>query len=356
MGIPYYWKSIDWDALMVEYPPPPRYAESVGRMDPVELRALQEKRLQARLQDAWRTPFYRERWAAAGIKDGDVQGLDDLVKLPTVNGDDFSKAIVRQPPFGNHHPIEREDFGKIPVKIQTSGGQPPRPILFDPLTREVSAIQGARAFYAQGARPGQVMQIPINNALMNAAWWSFTSALYWLGCSPVTTGSDAVTPAEKQIEYARDWGTNSWIGLPGYLLKLAEVATEMGIDVKKFPTAFIHSYLGVDEDGALRRQLQDAWGAPVYDNYGSNEVGLVAFECSQQDRLHVQEDVAILETVDEHDKPVGFGEKGSLVVTSLSRSTPPIIRFKIGDTMRLSDRAECPCGIRSVKISGLLGK
>src|SRR3546814_1072046 len=124
---------------------------------------------------------------------------------PTVDRDDLKSAIEAAPPFGDHHPYRREDFGDVPLKIQTSGGTTgmPRVTLFDALAWEVQGIQTARGLYAQGARPGDVIQIPFTTSLANAGWSAYNAVFNWLGCVPVTTGSGKVTPSERQLELDR---------------------------------------------------------------------------------------------------------------------------------------------------------
>lgn len=357
--IPYYWKSVDWDALMRDHPPPPHFAATTGRFSADALQALQDSRFRARVAEAWSVPFYRERWRAAGLEPGDIRGLDDIGRLPLFTSDDLKDAIAASPPFGSHHPFGAEGLGRTPIKIQTSGGTTglPRVTLFDPIALEVQGIQTARAFYAQGARPGDVIQIPYTNSLANAAWCGYSGALHWLGCVPLTTGSGLVTPSERQLEYAKAWGTRGWFARGEYLARLVEVAAEMKFDLRALKTKFLHSYLGVDGEGHLRRKLEEAWGAPVYDNYGSHEVGLISFECAVQDRKHVSEDTAYVESVDVDDgTPVPAGKPGNLVVTSLHRSVPPIIRFNMRDLLVVYEREECPCGLATRKLSGFLGR
>ena len=88
--------------------------------------------------------------------------------------------------------------------------------------------------------------------------------------------------------------------------------------------------------------MQGAFGAPIYDAYGSHEIGEIACECVHQNRLHVYEDTVFLEVLDvESGEPVGFGEKGTLVATSLHRHYAPIIRYD----MREPPRAEPAAGV-----------
>lgn len=358
-AIPYYWSSVNWEELVADYPPPPYFdAAMAGRSDE-EVRALQEARFLQRVTEAWNVPFYAERWRAAGLEPGDIRGLEDLEKIPTFTSEDIKHSTHANPPFGDHQNFALQNMA-TPLKIQSSGGTSglPRPTLFDPVAWEVQAIQYARAFVAQGGEVGDVLQITLTNSLANTAWCASTAAMHWSGLVPLTTGSGAVTSSVRQLELAKEWGTSGWVAFGEYLKILAETASANDIDLRRdLSTRFIHTYLGVDTDGHLRRLLEDAWGAPVYDNYGTHEVGLVGYECRQQNGLHVNDDTAVLEIVDrETSKPLADGGAGNIVVTSLHRSVPPIIRYDLKDLMRRESRSLCECGARTTKLSGFLGR
>jgi phenylacetate-coenzyme A ligase PaaK-like adenylate-forming protein len=100
----------------------------------------------------------------------------------------------------------------------------PRVALFDPISWEVQAIQGARALWMQGARPGDIAQIPLTCALGNAPWLFYKACHDWMGMLPITTGSGVVTSTERQLEYALAYGTNVWMTSIEYLARIIEVA------------------------------------------------------------------------------------------------------------------------------------
>lgn len=360
--VPYYWKSMDWDRFMADYPPPPMFGRTTGRLSDDEMHSLQNERFMARVAEGWNVAFYKDLWGGAQLESGDIRSIDDIERIPTFTSDDLKAAIAEAPPFGSHHPIGREDFGRFPLKIQTSGGTTgmPRTTLFDQVAWEVQGVQFARALWAQGARPGDIIQIPFTTALGNAAWSAYVGVHYWLGGVPVTSGSGVVTPSTRQIEFAKFWGTNVWMAFGGgeYMLKLYEAALELGIDVKKdLPTKFVHAYLGVDEEGSMRKLLQDTWGVPAYDNYGTHEIGIVAFECVHQNHMHINEDTVVFQVQDvDTNQSVPNGEPGNLVATSLHRSVPLIIRYNLRDRLKQFDREECACGLRTAKLSGFLGR
>jgi phenylacetate-CoA ligase len=357
--VPYYHASVDWGDLMRTHPPPPLYEQTIGRASEGELREHQNALFLARVETAWATPFFSRRWRHAGLEPGDIASLDDLEKIPVYSSNELREAVAERPPFGSHHPVTRDELGLVPLKLQTSGGTTglPRVSLFDPVAWEVQAIQGARGMWMQGARPGDIAQIPLTCSLADAPWLAYKMCHDWLGIVPVTTGSGVVTPTERQLELARAFGTNIWVTTVEYAGRLIDVARETGFDLAQLRTKLIHGYLGNDPSGTRRATVQDAFGAPIYDAYGSHEIGEIACECVHQDGLHVYEDTVFLEVLDiETNRPVGLGEKGVLVATSLHRDCAPIIRYDMRDLLELYPRSECQCGLVTQKLSHFMGR
>lgn len=361
MTVPYYYRSIDFDRLVREYPPSQDYAETVFLSGRLEIEELQNRRLLEIVQWAWGNPFYRKKWEGHGVRPQDIRSKEDLGKLPMVAVEDFKESLRTHPPFGEHPGLTAADGVRTPIKIQSSGGTTglPRPTLFTPWEWEIQGIQGSRTIWIQGARPGDVMQIPSTLSTSNLGWFYYLSCLHWSGVIPVTVGSGNVTPSRRQLEIASDWGVNLWAGFPEYLMHLASVAQQEGRDLRDLRTKFIASFLGPDLDGSLRKMLEGAWHCPVFDNYGTHEVGLPGFECQERDGLHLMEDMFIVEVADvDTDQIVPDGEKGNLVMTSLYRKHPPLIRYNLRDYVRIvSDgRTACGCGSHTRKMDHFLGR
>jgi len=359
--LPLYRHSFDFERLVREFPLPDVFEQTVWRCSPEHIRALQEERFLRIVEVGWKNPFYRKRWTCAGLEPGDIRGLDDIVKLPTYTSDDVKDSVENRPPFGDFHDVDLATLAQRgPLKMQTSGGTTgvPRPTLFDAWAWEAQALIAARALYLQGARPGDVMQIPMTASLANAGWLSYKACHDFLGVLPLTTGSGVVTSSRRQLEIAQSFGTTMWHCFPEYLLRLVQVGREeLGLDVRDLQTRFLRTYLGPDVDGSLRRELQESWGCPVYDAYGANEISAAAFECREQSGLHLMEDAVLMEVLDvETGQPVAPGERGNLVATVFFRTLPPIIRYNLRDLGRIVSAERCACGSHFRRMDHFLGR
>jgi phenylacetate-CoA ligase len=359
-SLPIYHDAIDWDDLYAKFPVPDVFERTVFRWPRERIRALQNERFLEVMATGWRNEFYRRRWLAAGIVPEDIRGLDDIAKLPTFSSEDIKNDQAENPPFGQIHGDVKGMLRHLPLKAQTSGGTTgkARPTISSPLEWELNGLTAGRGLYVMGARPGDVMQIPATCSLANLGWCIYKGCHDYLGVLPLTTGSGVVTSSRRQLELAFDWGTNLWVSFPEYLTQLAKVSRdELKRDVRDLKTKFIASYLGPDLDNSLRLQLEDLWGCPVYDNYGTNEMGQAAFECVHKNGMHVMEDTIYFEIVDvDTNEPVPDGETGNLVATILHRHMPPMIRFNVRDLERFVATETCACGSTFRRMDKLLGR
>ena len=358
--LPMFRQSIDWHWYERQYSPPDVFEETVYRWPAERIRKMQNERFLAVVGHGWRNPFYSSRWRDAGLERGDIRSLDDIERLPLFDSDDIKESLERDPPYGDFHGVDDARIQATPFKLQTSGGTTglPRGTLSEPIAWETQALAGARAMYVQGARPGDVMQIPMTCSLANAPWLAYKACHDYLGVLPLTTGTGVVTATRQQLEFAFRYGTNLWTSFPEYLLRLASTCkNELGRDVRELETKFIRSFLGPDLDGALRNELQERWGCPIYDTYGTHEVGTAGFECMYQTGMHLMEDCVYLEVVDvDTGEPLPAGAQGNLVATVFFRTMPPIIRYNLRDLACIQPIMQCDCGSNFRRMSHMLGR
>lgn len=353
--VPNYWSSIDFPKLLADYPPAPGFFETVYRMPREELRALQEARFLATVRRAWEIPFFQRHWGAAGLAPGDITSLADLAKLPTYSVHELRDSQTRHPPFGDFMGISPADGKRMPLVLQTSGGTTgmPRPMLYAPVDREVMAIMRGRCLAMNGVHPGDMIQVTYSLGLSNGGLGVREAVWRYTGATPVMTGSGITTPTRRQIEIAKAWGINVILGFPAYLRHMALVARdEMGIDPRSLGIKLVGSHLGMED----RSVIEDLWGAPCSDSYGTHEVGMVASDCVHRNGMHVHEDCVIVELLDPQTKqPVAEGERGTLHITTLFRYGAPFIRYNINDVSAFMP-GTCACGSTLARLSRIYGR
>jgi phenylacetate-CoA ligase len=357
VNFPWYYRSLDMEEIWRDYPPPPDFFRGVFRASRDEVRDLQNRRFLQTMKRGWEIPFFQRHWGAAGMQPGDIKSLDDLPKIPSYTVEHIRKSIEAHPPFGDFMGIAPGGPNPMPLVLQTSGGTTglPRPMLYSPHDREIMAILGARRYAMQGMRPGDIALVAFSLGLSNGGLANREILWKYMGVVPVMTGGGATTPTRRQIEICKAWGVNVVLAFPSYLRHLALVARdEMKIDVRDFKVRMIGSHIGVED----RKTIEELWGAPCYDSYGTHENGTLATECKFQNGMHVNEDCFAIEIVDpENGKVQQDGERGCIHITTLVRDSAPLIRFNINDiSSYLPDPEPCPCGCTFRRLTKIYGR
>jgi len=304
-----------------------------------------------------RSKFYRKLYSDAGIEPGDIKKFDDIKKVPKIE-----KSMMRgvQGPGKDNFPYG--DILSVPLEQvtdyrQTSGttGQP----VYQADTWqdwEFSTEAYCYAMYAQGYRPQDRIFVPFGYNIF-IAFWAYHYAGEKIGCEVIPGG---VLNTEARILKMQELKATAMGATPTYVLGMAETARGMGIDPPK--DLFIRKITVAGEPGgsipATRKRMEDAWGAKVYDQVGSTEIGHWGWECRYQAGLHVNEGFFLVEIEDVNtgesiDEP---GRKGKMVVTTLNRMAQPCIRFDVKDLIQWSAR-KCECG-RTYRLldGGIMGR
>jgi len=197
--------------------------------------------------------------------------------------------------------------------------------------------------WAQGYRPGDRLFLPFGYNIF-IAFWAYHYAGEKVGCEVIPGG---VLNTEARILKMQELRATAMGATPTYILGMAETARGMGIDPPK--DLFIRKITVAGEPGgsvpATRKRMEDAWGAKVYDQVGSTEIGHWGWQCTHQAGLHVNEAMYLIEiedvaTGEPIDEP---GQKGKMVVTTFGRMAQPCIRFDVKDLIQWNAR-QCDCG------------
>jgi len=311
------------------------------------LRALQAERLRATVARARaRVPFYKDAFAEAGVRDGDVD-LERLGELPFTR-----KAHLRDHyPFGLFA-VPRQEL----VRIHASSGTRGKPTVVG-YTRgdlEVWREVMARALASAGAEPGQLVQIAYGYGLFTGGLGFHDGAEHMgLTVVPVSSGNTL-----RQILLLQDFRPHGLACTPSFALHIGESMREQGMDPRDL--GLTYGLFGAEPwTEAMRAQLQALWGCAAVDFYGLSEmIGPgVATECVEaRDGLHLNEDHFLPEIVDpETGAPLPPGREGELVLTTLTREALPMIRYSTGDVTRL-DPSPCRCGRTTVRMARIKGR
>jgi phenylacetate-CoA ligase len=321
--------------------------ETLPRAD---IEALQLRRLRETVERVYeRVPAYRAKMDAAGVKPGDIKTLADLRRLPFTTKQDLRDNY----PFGLFA-VPKKQLRRIHASSGTTGK--PTVVGYTQNDLDVWRECVARVATAAGAQEGDVAQICFGYGMFTGAL-GLHNGLEKVGAAivPSSTGN-----TQKQLLYMKDFGTTLLVATPSYAMRIAEVAGEIGLDPKRdlqVRTLVLGSELMTE---AMRRELHKAWGeeARITQNYGMSELmgPGVSGECLQLCGMHVNEDHFIPEVINaETGEVLGPGEKGELVVTSLTKEALPLIRYRTHDITRLFFEP-CACGRTTVRMENLSGR
>ena len=318
--------------------------ETMSRAD---LKQLQLERLKKTIHQCMNSEFYRKRFAENGLKPEDIQSLEDLHKIPFTTKQDLRDNY----PFGLSC-VPMEDVVRLHSSSGTTGT--PTVILHTQHDLDEWANAVARCLYMVGLRPGDIFQ-------NSSGYGMFTGGLgfqYGAERLGMLTVPAAAGNTKRQIKFITDFGTTALHAIPSYTGRLYEVMCDMGIDPKKdtkLKTLIIGAEPHSDEQ---RKRIEEMLGVKAYNSFGMSEMcgPGVAFECKEQNGLHIWEDYYIVEIVDPQTlEPVPEGEVGELVLTTLNREAMPLLRYRTRDLTRILP-GECPCGRHHIRLDRMKGR
>ena len=357
MTPPTYFDAMDYAAIRREVPVE-GFLDTFRGMSADELRARQEAGFTRVMSFAWKVPFYRRLWGAAGIEPGDIRGLDDLAKLPAYSKSDLMASVEAHPPLGDFHGLDTYPEDRRPGLIfQTTSGTTgkPQPLLWGPKSREVQNMLLARVYHLQGMRRSDVVHSVYGFGMVNGGHYIRETLSHWIGAQVLSAGTGAETPSAQQVRLMADFRATAIVGFGDYIRRLAEVARDQGLEPgRDIPVRLITGHMGGDTAEALGA----LWGgAEVFDWYGVGDTGLIAGQGPDREGMHIQEDAQFVEIVDpETLAPVADGAEGDLVCTCLYKDDVfPIIRFQTHDVTRLVPGAN-PLGLPFRRMAGMLGR
>ncbi len=312
------------------------------------LEALQLKRLQSTLERVYaNVPFYKASFDAAGIKPSDISSLEDLQKLPFTTKQDMRDSYP--------YDLFAAPMEEI-VRIHASSGTTGKPTVVGYTQKDISTWSElmARSFVAAGAHKGDI----IHNAYGYGLFTGGLGAHYGaerLGASviPISGGN-----TKRQIMIMQDFGSTVLTCTPSYSLFMAEEAQAEGVDFKNLKLRI--GIFGAEPwSEEMRAEIEAKLNLSAIDIYGLSEImgPGVAIECIEAKRgLHIWEDHFIPEIINpETGARVPEGERGELVITTITKQGIPLIRYRTRDITSLTYEP-CICGRTHARITRMSGR
>lgn len=313
-----------------------------------DLEALQLKRLKAVVERVYyNVPFYKKKFDELGVRPEHIKSLADVKYLPFTEKQDLRNNY----PFGLFA-VPKENV----VRIHASSGTTGKATVVGYTQRDVNnwAELMARSFMAAGVTRRDI----IHNAYGYGLFTGGLGAHYGaekLGATivPVSGGG-----TKRQIMLLNDFKATVICCTPSYALHLYDVAQEAGVDFKELSlhTGIFGAEPWTEE---MRREIEAKLHLTALDIYGLSEVlgPGVAMECrTAQSGLHIWEDHFLVEIIDPDTlEPLPYGEKGELVITTITKEAQPLIRYRTRDLTSLNP-IPCKCGRTHVRMNKVLGR
>ena len=325
-----------------------RYYQKEFETMPVEkIKALQSEKLRKQVKHVYENvPYYRNLMDKKGVRPEEINGIEDLHKLPFISKSDLRETY----PYGMLA-VPLSDC----VRIHSTSGTTGKRVIAYYTQHDVDLWEDccARALVAAGATKEDIVQVAYGYGL-------FTGGFGLHGGSqkvgsltlPMSSGN-----TERQIQFMLDLKSTVLCCTPSYAAYIGESLKEQGYKPEdNFLKAGIFGAEPWTEE--MRRDIEKNLGIKAFDIYGLTESSGpgVAFECEEQKGMHINEDHFIAEIIDpETGEVLPEGSKGELVFTSLDKEAFPLLRYRTRDICVLS-REKCSCGRTFIRMAKPMGR
>ena len=325
---------------------PNYYQPEVETMPYEDLRKLQNERFMKQVRHVWdNVPYYRQKMEEKGVTIDDIHSMDDLPKLPFLTKADLRDAY----PYG----LMGKPLSEC-VRIQSTSGTTGRRVVAFYTQHDIDLWEDccARAIVAAGGTKEDVVHVSYGYGLFTGGP-GLNGGSHKVGCLtlPMSSGN-----TDRQLQFMTDLGSTILCCTPSYAAYLAESIHERGLQDQIKLKAGIFGAEAWSED--MRHDIENRLGIKAYDIYGLTETSGpgVAFECSEQTGMHINEDHFIAEIIDpETEEVLPLGSKGELVFTAITKEAFPLLRYRTRDICVLT-RQKCSCGRTHVKMSKPMGR
>ena len=312
------------------------------------IRALQTKRLQETVNRVYElTPFYQKKFDAMGIQPKDIKSIEDISKLPFTKKQDLRDHY----PFG----LFTVPMSQV-VRVHSSSGTTGKPTVVGYTEHDMDIWDEvmARVFKMAGTTEDDIVHNAYGYGLFTGGLGLHNGAAKVK--ATVIPSSGGFT--DRQVMLMKDFGATILASTPSFALHMAESASKTGSDFKKEFKLKAGIFGAEPTSQGLKEEVAKVWGIDYHEIYGLSEIigPGVSCSCKHSDLLHIFEDHFYPEIIDSKTGEVlPDGQRGELVITSLTKQALPIIRYRTGDITSLT-REPCKCGRTIVRMESVVGR
>ena len=323
------------------------YQPKIETLPYEKIREIQNEKIVKQVKHVYENvAYYRNLMDEKGVKPEDIKSVDDIKKLPFLTKSDLREAY----PYG----LLGTDL-KNCVRIQSTSGTTGKRVVAFYTQHDIDLWEDccARAIVAAGGTDEDVCQVCYGYGLFTGGP-GLNGGSHKVGCLtlPMSSGN-----TDRQIQFMMDLNATILCCTPSYAAYIGETLAEKGYkpEDNKLKAGIFGAEPWTEE---MRREIEKSLGIKAYDIYGLTETSGpgVAFECSEQKGMHINEDHFYAEIIDpETGEVLPEGEKGELVFTSLDKEAFPLLRYRTRDICVLT-REKCSCGRTHVRMSKPMGR
>ncbi|MBQ3913611.1 MAG: phenylacetate--CoA ligase [Lachnospiraceae bacterium] len=323
------------------------YQEEIECASLDKIRQIQSEKLVAQVKHVWENvPYYRKKMEEKGVTPDDIRSVDDLHKLPFLSKADLRDAY----PYGLLGKPLKEC-----VRMHSTSGTTGKRVVAFYSQHDLDLWEDccARAIVAAGGTDEDVIQVAYGYGLFTGGMGLHGGA-HKVGCLTIPASSGST---DRQIMFINDLSATILCCTPSYAAYLSERMKEMGYGPDDIPlkSAILGAEAWTEE---MRKSIEKTMGIKAFDIYGLTELSGpgVAFECSAQTGMHVNEDHFIPEIIDpDTEEVLPEGSVGELVFTAVDKEAFPMLRYRTRDICKLW-REKCPCGRTHIKMAKPMGR
>jgi phenylacetate-CoA ligase len=316
-------------------------------MERAKLETLQLGRLKETLKRTGKSFYYGRLFKEKKLGISTVKKLKDIQKFPFTNKDDLREHW----PYG-FIAVPKEKL----VRMHSSSGTTGRATVVFHTINDIAVWSNllARCMYMAGMRKSDVFQNMMTYGLFTGGL-GFHYGAEKIGALIIPAGAGN---SKRQIQLMMDFETTAVHVIPSYALHLSTIFDELKLDPREDTKVKI-AFLGAEpHTEKMRKKIEEIYGYKAFNSYGLSEMNGpgVAFECPEQNGMHIWEDSFLVEIIDPKTlQPVADGEEGELVMTTLQREGMPLLRYRTKDLTRIIPEP-CSCGRTHRRIERIKGR